>query len=62
MHTDEDGQSFVYVLEGLQAKRVDVTLLEEYSGFWYAQKGEDLRQGMEIITQAKDLYDGKVVQ
>jgi len=62
VHTDEDGQSFVYGLEGLQAKRVDVTLLEEYSGFWYAQKGEDLRQGMEIITQAKDLYDGKVVQ
>ena len=62
VHTDEFGQTFVYILEGLQAKRVDVTLLEEYSGFWYIRTGEELRAGMEIITEAKDLSDGKVVQ
>lgn len=62
VHTDEDGQRFVYILEGLQAKRVDVTLLEEYGGCWYAEPGGELRRGMEIITRARELYDGKVVQ
>ncbi len=59
---DSGSQRFVYILEGLQARRVNVTVLEEYGKFYYIQTGEELRRGMEVISQARGLYDGKVVQ
>ena len=62
VRSNRAGDDYVYILEGLQAKRVYVSLLEEYGGFWYVRTGEDLREGMEIITEAEDLSDGKVVQ
>ena len=62
MHIDDEGQTYIYVLKGLQAQRTDVTILGE-SGEHYMVDSEDteLRLGDEIITRAGDIYDGAVV-
>ena len=63
VHIDsETGQKFVYVLEGLQARRRDVEILGEHAGAYYVARAPEFREGMEVITAANDLYDGKVVQ
>ena len=63
VHIDsETGQKFVYVLEGLQARRRDVEVLGEHGGAYYVARSPEFREGMEVITAANDLYDGKVVQ
>ncbi len=63
VHIDSDtGQKYVYVLEGLQARRRDVEVLGEHGGAYYVARSSGIREGMEVITVANDLYDGKVVQ
>ncbi len=63
VHIDsETGQKYVYVLEGLQARRRDVEILGEHGGAYYVARSSEFREGMEVITAANDLYDGKVVQ
>ena len=62
VHLDEDGNTFVYILQGLQARKVQITILDE-SGENYMAKEENggLRKGDQIITAGNDLYNGKVV-
>lgn len=62
VHLDEDGGTFVYILRGMQAERVDVTILGEEDEYYMAESvGGSLREGDEIITRAANLYDGAVV-
>lgn len=60
---DEDTeQYYVYVISGVQAQRVDINILTEYDEYYLAESGGNLRDGMEIIVEARDLYIGKVVR
>ena len=63
VHLDEDGDTLVYILEGLQASAEYVDIIAE-SGDYYmvAESGDGLRVGDQIITRASNLYDGAVVQ
>lgn len=62
VHLDEEGQTFVYVLEGLQAQRVDVTILgQNDDGYLVEKTGSGIRLSDEIITKADGLSDGAVV-
>ena len=65
VYTDEDGTSYVYLLVGLQAKRVNIEIICDYSEYYYLIKavdGEILNEGAEIIIRGKNLFDGKVVK
>jgi multidrug efflux pump subunit AcrA (membrane-fusion protein) len=65
VHYKDDGTAYVYLLKGLQAKEVGVTVLAQNGDSYVledgAESGTALREGSEIIVRAKDLYDGKVV-
>lgn len=58
----ETEQYYVYVISGVQAQRVDINILTEYDEYYLAESGGNLRDGMEIIVEARDLYIGKVVR
>jgi hypothetical protein len=66
-HEEGDGgnQTYIYLLTGLQAEKVPVTVLCENGDSFVVQDGAEngtvLRVGSEIIVKARDLYDGKVV-
>jgi hypothetical protein len=66
VHVDEDGESFVYILTGLQAEEVTVNILCEDGDYYIVEdgavNGSALRQGSEIIIRADNLFDGKVVR
>lgn len=64
MHVDENGQKYVYVLSGLQAQRVDVTITGEIDDCYItgSKSGGLLNESAEIIVKANGLYDGKVVR
>lgn len=64
MHVDENGKQYIYVVSGLQARRVDVGILAEKDGCYITsyERGGLLTEGAEIITKANGLYDGKVVR
>ncbi len=59
IYSDEDG-TYLYIVSGLQARKVYADIVCE-DGDCYLVSGE-LRPGVEIITKAFDLYDGKVVR
>lgn len=65
VHTDEeDGSLYVYVMTGLQAERKNITVVYEDEDFCLAEvepEADALREGNEIITKARDIYDGKVM-
>lgn len=65
IHIDgETGGKYVYVLTGLQAERKDITIVYEGEDFCLAAiepEADALREGNEIITRARDIYDGKVM-
>ena len=63
---DEKGQPGVYVLEGASAKWKPITILHD-NGESYVVKldktsTDNLWPGDEVIVNAKNLYDGKVVE
>lgn len=62
VHLDENGDTFVYVLQGLQAQKIVIDILGE-SGDVYmaAEESGGLREGDQIIAAGNGLYDGKVV-
>lgn len=63
VHEDEEsGKLFVYVISGVQAQRVDITILTEYDDYYLVESNGNLREGMEVIVEAKELYSGKVVR
>ncbi|MBE6949591.1 MAG: hypothetical protein E7456_07090 [Ruminococcaceae bacterium] len=63
MHRDEEtGQTYVYVISGVQALRVDASVVGEYDDYYLVEATGNLRDGMEVIVEAKDLYNGKVVR
>lgn len=61
-----DDRPYVYLLTGLRAEKVPITILCEKGDSYIVQDGAEnktaLREGSEIIVTAKDLYDGKVVK
>ena len=62
VHVDEEGGTYVYILEGLQASQVYVDIIGESGEYYMAQEtGQGLRAGDQIITRANGLYDGAVV-
>lgn len=65
IHVDEeDGSLYVYVMTGLQAERKNITIVYEDEDFCLAEvepEADALREGNEIITKARDIYDGKVM-
>ena len=65
IYEDTDGTKYVYLLVGLQAKRVNVEVVCRYNEYYCLVKAagsEILNEGAEIITKAKNLFDGKVVK
>lgn len=66
IHLDEENKTFIYLLTGLQAEQVYVTILYEDGNNYVVEdgiiSGSVLREGSEIIVKANDLYDGKVIQ
>lgn len=62
VNIDEDGVQYVYVISGVQAQRVDITILTEYDEYYLVEADGNLRDGMEVIVEAKELYSGKVVR
>ena len=63
VHLDEEGDTLVYILEGLQASAVYVDIIAESGDYYMVEEtGEGLRTGDQIITRANNLYDGAVVQ
>lgn len=62
VHVDEEGKTFVYILEGLRAKKVVISILREDSEGYMVEKTEGgLRVRDQIILQAENLRDGAVV-
>ena len=66
VRVDESGQPGVYVLEGASAKWKAITILHD-NGESYVVKldkssTDNLWPGDEVIVNAKNLYDGKVVE
>ena len=64
IYSDETG-TYVYILMGLQAERVDIEVTTMFGdGMYLVQpaEGETLNEGAEIIVRARNLYDGKVVR
>ncbi len=65
IHVDEeDGSLYVYVMTGLQAERKNITVVYEDEDFCLAEvepEADALREGNEIITKARNIYDGKVL-
>lgn len=62
VHLDEDGNTFVYILQGLQAQKVGISIMgESGESYMAAEEGGGLRKGDQIIIAGNDLYDGKVV-
>ncbi len=61
-HVDDDGTTYVYILEGLRAKRVDVTVLRESGDVYMVASDSALRVGDTLIVQAQNLYDGAVME
>lgn len=65
IHTDEDGTEYVYLLIGLQVKRVNVKTIMQYNESYAliaAAEGTALHEGSEIIVRGKNLSDGAVVR
>ena len=64
IHLDEEGNTFVYLLSGLQAEKVAVEILGDSEDFYIVKKDPSgaIRDGSEIIVSANDLYDGKVLR
>ena len=65
VHQESGGKTYVYLLTGLRAERVDVAILAQNGDSFVVQDGAEngtpLREGAEIIVKAKDLYNGKVI-
>ena len=66
IYTDaETGAHYIYLLMGLQAQRIDIDIVCDYSDYYSlieAADGEILNEGAEIIIRGKNLEDGKVVK
>ncbi len=64
VHLDEEGKTYVYILEGLQASVAYTDIVAQDGDYYLLSDNIDqgLREGAQIITRARGLYDGKVVQ
>ncbi len=59
---DENGDTYVYILSGMQAEQVYIKILTEDDEYYVvSSENAALRDGSQIIVRANDLYDGKVV-
>lgn len=64
IHLDENGSTYLYLLAGVQTKQVSTEIIGETGEYYIVREDREsgIREGSEIITKAKDLYDGKVVK
>jgi len=66
LHTDEEGQTFIYTEKALQVEVRYVDIVTEYGNYYLVESAEGetvtLRAGEEIIVTGKNLYDGKVIE
>ncbi len=65
IHTDKDGEDFVYILIGYQAKRVNVDIVLQYDNshvLIVPDTGSILNDGSEIIVKGKNLSNGAIVR
>lgn len=59
---DKDGDPFIYVISGLQARKVEIEVISVTDGVATVRSDDRLLVGgAQIIVQASELYDGKVV-
>lgn len=62
VHLDDDGNTYIYLLRGMQAESVKVTILGEEDDYYMVSSDSgSVRVGDEVITKAANLYDGAVV-
>ncbi len=61
VHLDEDGDTIVYLLAGMQAQAVKVNILGEEGDYYMVEDTGAIRIGNEIITRADELRDGAIV-
>lgn len=65
LRVSENGAAGVYCVSGLQSKFKEVTILYELDNYFIVEQESGrvnaLHVGDEIIVNAKDLYDGKVI-
>ena len=61
VHLGEEGETIVYVLEGIQARSVAVSIEGEEEGFYMVSGDGELKPGNQVILKADNLADGAVV-
>lgn len=63
VHLDADGNSIVYILEGVTAHKVKINIIAENGDYYMVEATKDgLREGDTVIVRANNLYDGAVVE
>ena len=63
LHLNDEGQTVVYILEGVRAREVPVTVLTETADLYMVKETRGgLRVNDQVIVRAASLYDGAVVE
>lgn len=65
VYQDEEGDHYIFTEKAMQAEQHYIDILYEYGDYCLVESSEldtnTLREGAEIIVNAKNLYDGKVI-
>lgn len=65
IYEDEDGNKYIFTEKAMQAEQHYIKILFEYDDYCLVESSDmdknTLRDGAEIIVNAKNLYDGKVI-
>lgn len=63
LHLNDKGETVVYILEGVRAQEIPVTVLTETADLYMVKETRDgLRVNDQVIVRAASLYDGAVVE
>ncbi len=63
LHLNDEGETVVYILEGVRAREIPVTILTETADLYMVEATRDgLRVNDQIIVRAAALYNGAVVE
>ncbi len=63
VHLNDEGETVVYILEGISAHETPISIIAENGDFYMAENDRDgLRVGDTIIVRANNLYDNAVVE
>lgn len=65
IYQDEEGNYYIFTEKAMQAEQHYINIIYEYGDYCLVESSESdtnaLREGAEIIVNAKNLYDGKVI-